>query len=58
MFTRFENDDPIQVGKDYRKFILEPGGSKDAQTQIIEFLGREPNNQAFIKEIGLESNLV
>ncbi|HIE82684.1 MAG TPA: hypothetical protein EYQ00_02040 [Dehalococcoidia bacterium] len=58
MFTRFENEDPIDVGRDYRKFILEPGGSKDAETQIIDFLGREPNNQAFIEEIGLDSNSV
>jgi|TARA_B110000438_G_scaffold115972_1_gene113575 thimet oligopeptidase len=58
MFTRFENEDPIDVGRDYRKFILEPGGSKDAKTQIIDFLGREPNNQAFIEEIGLDSNSI
>ena len=51
MFTRFENEDPIDVGRDYRKFILEPGGSKDAKTQKIEFLGREQKNQAYIKEI-------
>jgi len=53
MFTRFENENPLEVGKDYRRFILEPGGSKDAEIQIAEFLGREPNNQAFIEEIGL-----
>ena len=56
MFTRFEAAgvlDPA-TGRDYRKKMLERGGSVDGDVLVREFLGREPNSDAFLREIGLE----
>jgi len=41
------------VGLKFRKSVLEPGGSKDALELVENFLGREPNNTAFLKELGI-----
>lgn len=56
MFTRFEQEGVLneKTGMDYRKYILEPGASKDEVSMVKDFLGREPNNKAFLKEIGVE----
>ncbi len=56
MFTRFEapSASMASVGSDYRRHILEPGGSVDAELQIRRFLGREPNADAFLREIGIQ----
>jgi thimet oligopeptidase len=56
MFTRFERAgllDP-ETGRDYRRKILERGGSVDGDELVRSFLGREPNMDAFLREIGLE----
>ncbi len=55
MFTRFEKEGLLnpQTGRDYRRCILEPGGSQEPFRLISNFLGREPNQQAFLKSIGL-----
>lgn len=55
MFTRFEKEGLLdeRAGSDYRKYILEPGSSEDALHLITKFLGRKPNNKAFLKEIGV-----
>ncbi|MCY3567288.1 MAG: Zn-dependent oligopeptidase [Chloroflexi bacterium] len=55
MFTRFEapGASVAGVGAEYRRHILEPGGTADADQLIHRFLGREPNADAFLRELGL-----
>lgn len=55
MFTRFEEPGASvsAVGAEYRQHILEPGGTADADQLIHRFLGREPNADAFLRELGL-----
>jgi Zn-dependent oligopeptidase len=36
----------------YRTLILGPGGSKDSDISLKEFLGREPNDEAFMRQNG------
>ena len=43
----------FQVGLDYRKCILQPGGSLDASEMLEKFLGREPKPEAFLLSKGL-----
>lgn len=55
MFSRFEAEgvtDP-GVGADYRRAVLEAGGSRDGMQLLIDFLGREPNNEAFLRKLGI-----
>ncbi|MGE0539667.1 MAG: M3 family metallopeptidase [Dehalococcoidia bacterium] len=56
MFTRFEEAGPLseELGRAYRQVILEPGGADDGDVLVQRFLGREPNSDAFLKELGLE----
>lgn len=42
-----------EVGKRYRELVLEKGSSKPALNLLKDFLGREPNDEAFIKSLGL-----
>ncbi|KAJ2801281.1 metalloendopeptidase, partial [Coemansia furcata] len=53
--SRFVKDGVFnpQTGLDYRYEILRPGSSRDAMNSLIKFMGRKPNNRAFIKSIGL-----
>ena len=44
--------DPVP-GRDYRKFILAPGGSLDGGQMLRNFLGRDPTQDAFLKSRGL-----
>ncbi len=41
------------VGVRYRKTVLEKGASCDPNQLLFDFLGREPNQEAFIKDLGL-----
>ncbi len=58
MYTRFEAAGPTDpaTGADYRRLILEPGGSRDGADLARGFLGREPDNTAFLRDLGLESS--
>src|SRR5687768_1010045 len=55
MFSVFEKTGVLNpaTGKRYRDIILAKGGSKDEFAIVKEFLGREPNQQAFLKSLGL-----
>ena len=52
MLSVFEKDmlDP-KVGVRYRDAILAQGGQVDEMEMVRRFLGREPSNEAFFKEI-------
>ncbi len=56
MFSRFEKEGLLNAmtGADYRKFILEPGGELEPDVLLKKFLGRDPNQKAFLKELGLK----
>jgi len=47
---------PDSSGLEYRKMILEPGGTRDAMDMITDFLGRKPQSNAFMEELGLKSD--
>jgi thimet oligopeptidase len=54
MFSRFEKEGILstKTGHDYRRWILEKGSSEKEINLVRGFLGRKPNNKAFIKSIG------
>ncbi|MGE0529171.1 MAG: M3 family metallopeptidase [Bdellovibrionales bacterium] len=54
MFTEFQKHGftNAEVGARYRKHILEPGDSEDPEVLVRRFLGREPNQEAFLQSIG------
>ena len=51
MFSRFQAEGSLNpdVGTDYRRKVLEPNGTKDGDVLLRDFLGREPNNEAFLR---------
>lgn len=55
MFSVFEENGILDkaTGIRYRDIILGSGGSRDELELVKEFLGREPNNEAFLRELGL-----
>ncbi len=55
MFTRFARVGLLdkKTGMAYRKNILEVGSSRDERASLTAFLGRKPNEKAFLKALGL-----
>jgi Zn-dependent oligopeptidase len=55
MFTRFKKEGLSngKTGAAYRKLILEPGGGADEAGQVRAFLGRAPNEDAFLRSMGI-----
>lgn len=53
-YTRFKANpiDPA-VGMEYRNKVIGKGGSVDQALLLKDFLGREPNNDAFLQELGV-----
>lgn len=54
MFSRFEKEGILnpKTGREYRRWILEKGSSMEEMDLVHGFLGRKPNNKAFLKSIG------
>jgi Zn-dependent oligopeptidase len=58
MFERFKELgmlDP-EAGMYYRKKILARGGTMDALDMVKDYLGREPQMNAYLEHIGLSKN--
>jgi thimet oligopeptidase len=55
MFSIFEANGILdtETGIRYRDIILASGSSRDELQLVRDFLGREPDNKAFLKELGL-----
>jgi metallopeptidase MepB len=57
MFHTVFAHDPMNgaEGRRYRHTVLEKGGSREEMESLTEFLGREPNQDAFLRELGLSA---
>jgi len=57
MFTRFQKEGALNptTGKAYRDLILARGRTVEPSTLLKDFLGREPNEAAFLKMTGISS---
>jgi thimet oligopeptidase len=55
MFTRFAREGVLNpsTGRDYRNIILAKGRTEDPDELLREFLGRKPNEDAFLRQIGI-----
>ena len=55
MYSVFEKNGLLDknTGKRYRDIILAKGGSEDELSLVEQFLQREPNQEAFLKSLGL-----
>ena len=53
--ARFETEGVMNVkpGMDYRKMVLAPGGTHSITDHLAQFLGRKPNNEAFLESRGI-----
>ena len=57
MFSRFDREGVMntETGRAYRALVLAPGGTREALELVTEFLGREPNSDAFLEHLGLRA---
>jgi thimet oligopeptidase len=57
MFNRFKKTSLVSsdIGLQYRRMILEKGNMEPAMNLLREFLGREPNSDAFFERLGLKN---
>ena len=57
VFTKFEKNGYLdeKTGLEYRQKILSPGGSRDPDDMVRDFLGRESNNKAYLKSLGIDN---
>ncbi len=55
MFSKFEDEGVTNpaVGMAYRHTVLERGGTVDPDEMLRDFLGRKPNNEAFLRKLGI-----
>jgi thimet oligopeptidase len=55
MFSRFEEEGVTNpaVGMAYREEVIGRGGALDADELLVNFLGREPSNEAFLRKLGI-----
>ena len=55
MFSVFKKNGMLnkETGKRYRDIVLSRGGDEDPLELVKKFLGREPNQEAFLKSLGL-----
>lgn len=55
MFSVFEEKGATnpEVGMAYRREVLEKGGAVNADEMLRKFLGREPDNKAFLNKLGI-----
>jgi Zn-dependent oligopeptidase len=58
MYTRFEAAGPLDTGTGaaYRRAVLGRGGTVDGEVMVRDFLGRDPDNAAFLRRIGLSAS--
>jgi len=56
MFSRFDEQGIMnpEVGASYRHEVLSRGGTRDELDMVRDFLGREPNSDAFLEHLGLQ----
>lgn len=56
-YSKFKAD-PLnsEAGYQYKTKVIGPGGSRDAMESLKDFLGREPNNSAFMEELGVSES--
>lgn len=54
-YSRFRREGLLNrtTGLEYRQKVLKPGGSREGMKSLVDFLGREPTSDAFMKSLGL-----